>query len=60
MKSKVVEVRRKSGRTTGIKLILKSRKLNIISAYAPQVLCKDEEKLLFFEEQESLVSSLPA
>ena len=60
MKSKGVEVRRKSGRTTGIKLIIKSRKLNIISAYAPQVLSKDEEKLQFLEEQESLVSSLPA
>ena len=59
-KRKAVEIRRESGRTIGNKLIIKSRKMNIISAYAPQVAGKDEEKLQFFQEQENLVSSLPA
>jgi len=47
MKSKVVDVIRKSDRVIVVKLILEEKVFNIVNAYAPQVECKEKDKAVF-------------
>ena len=56
---KILEVKRKSDRVMSIKLVVGKRMLNIISAYAPQTGCSQEEKEHFYEEMESLLRQIP-
>ena len=42
-----------------IKLVVGKRLLNIISAYAPQTGCSQEERPHFYEEMESLLRQIP-
>ena len=48
-----------SDRVMSIKLVVGKRMLNIISAYAPQTGCSQEEKEHFYEEMESLLRQIP-
>ncbi|KAI5725012.1 hypothetical protein M8J77_010024 [Diaphorina citri] len=60
MKAKVIQVNRVSDRVLSIKLELEGMDLNIVSAYAPQVGCDDDEKDAFWEEIEREISSIPS
>ena len=59
LKDKVVEVKRRSSRVMKIKLMLSEEVLNVISAYAPQVGCDVEEKSLFWQELDEVLTSIP-
>ena len=59
MKNSVVEVRRISGRIIMVKLMTEEGPLNVISAYAPQAGCSDDEKDEFYVELETLVQRIP-
>ncbi|KAL1454893.1 hypothetical protein WDU94_009023 [Cyamophila willieti] len=59
LKSKVTSVVRKSDRVMSMKLQLDDMELNILSTYAPQVGCEDEEKDAFWREVEEAVSDIP-
>ena len=48
-----------SDRVMSIKLVVGKRMLNIISAYAPQTGCSQDEKEHFYEEMESLFRQIP-
>jgi len=43
MKSKLVNVRRKSDRTIMLKLVFEEKVLNVISTYAPHVGCEESQ-----------------
>ena len=55
----VLQVNRKSDRIMGMQLVIAEKKMNIISVYAPQVGCSDDEKLTFWEEIDDVLQSLP-
>ena len=42
-----------------IHLVIAEKKMIIISVYAPQVGCSDDEKLTFWEELDDVVQSIP-
>ena len=54
----ILEVNRISDRIITAKLLIDTININIVSAYAPQVRCTDEEKEEFWEELEELIRSL--
>ena len=54
----ILEVNRISDRIITAKLLIDTININIVSAYAPQVGCTDEEKEEFWEELEELIRSL--
>ena len=56
----ILEVNRISDRIITAKLLIDTININIVSAYAPQVGCTDEEKEEFWEELEELIRSLSA
>ena len=56
---KILEVKRKSDRVMSIKLMVGKHMLNIISAYAPQTGCSQEEKVHFYKEMESMLRQIP-
>ena len=58
-KENVMEVKRCSGHCMMLKLATGEGIINIVSAYAPQSGCSDEEKVRFYEELESLLRGLP-
>jgi len=53
MKSKIVDVGRKSDRIMTVILVFKEKVLNVISAYAPQVGCGKREKEEFWREMDA-------
>ena len=53
----ILEVNRISDRLITAKLLIGTININIVSAYAPQVGCTDEEKEEFWEELEELIRS---
>ena len=55
----VVEVKRSSDRIMQMKLDYNGCMLNIISAYAPQTGCDEEEKDKFWEEMDTAMVSIP-
>ena len=56
----VVEVHRQSDRIMRMKLDHRGCMLNVISAYAPQTGCDEEEKDKFWEEMDDVMVSIPA
>ncbi|KAI5754777.1 hypothetical protein M8J77_011381 [Diaphorina citri] len=59
MKTKVTSVNRKSDRVIHVKLQLDVMELNVLSAYAPQVGCEDEEKDAFWRDVEEELGRIP-
>ena len=59
LKEIVGEVKRSSSQIMKIKLMLSEKVLNVISAYAPQVGCDVEEKSLFWQELDEVLTSIP-
>ena len=55
----VLQVNRKADRIMRIQLVIAEKKMNIISVYAPQVGCSDDEKLTFWEELDDVLQSIP-
>ena len=51
----VLQVNRKSDRIMRIQMVIAEKKMNIISVYAPQVGCSDDEKLTFWEELDDVL-----
>ena len=58
---KVITVERKPDRITCIymKLVIPGMSNNILSAYAPQQGCRQEEKDLFWNQLESILTGIP-
>ena len=54
----ILDLKQKSDRVMSIKLVVGKRMLNIISAYAPQTGCSQEEKEHFYEEVESILRQI--
>ena len=59
-KSAVVDVIRHNDRLILVKVVLYGQIINVISAYAPQTGCAQEEKDVFIEDMETLIRSVPA
>ncbi|XP_060810006.1 craniofacial development protein 2-like [Amyelois transitella] len=60
LSNNVVGINRISDRIMSVKLALNKQPcLNVISVYAPQVNCQDAEKQEFWEELQSLVTTIP-
>ena len=57
-KDKVVEVRRNSSRVMRIRIMISQQIINVISAYAPQMGCDDEEKNRFWQEMDEVLTSV--
>ena len=55
----IMEIKRTSDRLMSMKLVKQNGKINIVSAYAPQVGCSLDEKEAFWEELEDLIRGLP-
>ena len=55
----VLQVNRKSDRIMRIQLVIAEKKKNMISVYAPQVGCAEDEKLKFWEELDEVLQSIP-
>ena len=55
----VLQVNRKSDRIMRIQMVIAEKKMNIISVYAPQVGCSDDEKLTFWEELDDVLQPIP-
>jgi Reverse transcriptase (RNA-dependent DNA polymerase) len=58
MRDKVVEIRRVSERIMVVKLVLECGPLNVVSAYAPQAGCTDDEKEEFGKELDQVLRSI--
>ena len=59
LKDGVVEVRRQDDRIILIRLVVGDSVLNVISAYAPQVGLSESIKMQFWEDLDSMVSTVP-
>ncbi|KAG2633366.1 hypothetical protein PVAP13_2NG272903, partial [Panicum virgatum] len=59
LKDGVVEVRRQGDRIILIRLVVGDSVLNVISAYAPQVGLSESTKMQFWEDLDSMVSTVP-
>ena len=55
----VVDVRRRGDRIILVKLVVGDLSLNVINAYAPQVGCSESTKRQFWEDLDSMVSTVP-
>ncbi|KAI5720850.1 hypothetical protein M8J77_012470 [Diaphorina citri] len=60
MKTKMRGINRRSDRVMSVKLQLDDMEINVLSTYAPQVGCDDEEKEAFWREVEQEVTSIPS
>ena len=58
LRDSVVDVRRSSSRLMMLKIVWKGVKVNVISAYAPQVGLGKDEKEKFWEEFDELIGSV--
>ena len=56
---KVIDVQRKSDRIIWMKLVTPGKNFNIISAYAPQQGCDQEEKTAFWNQLEEVLRKVP-
>lgn len=56
---KVIAVEKRSDRMIVMKLVTPGRNYNVISAYAPQQGCRQEEKDEFWNQLEDAVSEVP-
>ena len=59
LKDGVVEVRRQGDRIILIRLVVGDSVLNVISAYTPQVGLSESTKMQFWEDLDSMVSTVP-
>jgi hypothetical protein len=59
LKDGVVDVRRQGDRIILVRLVVGDLALNVISAYAPQVGHRESTKRLFWEDFDSMVSTVP-
>ncbi|KAG2588610.1 hypothetical protein PVAP13_5NG230000, partial [Panicum virgatum] len=59
LKDGVVEVRRQGDRIILIRLVVGDSVLNVISTYAPQVGLSESTKMQFWEDLDSMVSTVP-
>ena len=59
LKKGVLTVKRRSDRTMWLKIDLNGELVNIMSAYAPQTGCEEEEKTKFWEEMDEEVRDIP-
>ena len=55
----IMEIKRTSDILMSMKLVKQNGKINIVSAYAPQVGCSLDEKEAFWEELEDLIRGFP-
>lgn len=60
MKKAVADVTRHNDRLMSVKVVIHGVVFNIVSAYAPQTGCTQEEKDNFTEDFEALIRSMPA
>ncbi|KAK9095110.1 hypothetical protein Scep_026579 [Stephania cephalantha] len=58
-KDKVVEVKRMGDRLILVKLIIGDEKINILSAYAPQVGLSESIKCKFWDDMDGFMQSIP-
>ena len=56
----MVEVRRQGDRIILVKLVISDMVLNVISAYAPEVVHDESAKRLFWEDLDRLVRAVPS
>jgi hypothetical protein len=59
LKDGVVDVRRQGDRIILVRLVIGDLVLNVISAYAPQVGLSESSKSQFWEDLDSIVSTVP-
>ena len=59
IKERIIEVSRKSDRLIMVKLLLEKKVVSVISGYAPQPGCSDEEKDEFWVDFEEIVLRVP-
>jgi hypothetical protein len=59
LKDGVVDVRRQGDRIILVRLVIRDLVLNVISAYAPQVGLSESSKSQFWEDLDSMVSTVP-
>ncbi|XP_063598708.1 uncharacterized protein LOC134775177 [Penaeus indicus] len=59
LKQRVVEVQRPSDRLMTFKVLARKSLINIVSGYAPQIGCEDQEKEEFREQLEQSVREIP-
>jgi hypothetical protein len=59
LKDRVIDVRRQGDRIILVKLVVGDSALNMISAYAPQVGLSEGTKRQFWEDLDSMVSTVP-
>ena len=57
---KVISVERKSDRIIAMKLVITGMSITILSAYAPQQGCSQEEKDLFWNQMDGVMSGIPS
>lgn len=60
VKKAVAEVTRHNDRLMSVKVIVHGTVLNVVSGYAPQTGCTQQEKDTFIEDVEALVRGIPA
>jgi hypothetical protein len=59
LKDRVVDIKRQGDKIILVKLIVGDLVFNVISAYAPQISLNESVKMQFWEELDTLVSSVP-
>ncbi|XP_037792856.1 craniofacial development protein 2-like [Penaeus monodon] len=59
MKKNELEVNRKSDRLMRVRIQVENRIINIVSAYAPQTGCEEEEKEEFWDNIERVIQNVP-
>ena len=59
MKTGVLSVKRRSDRIIWMKVALNGEIINIMSAYAPQTGCGENEKIQFWEEMDEELRDIP-
>ncbi|XP_047984410.1 uncharacterized protein LOC125224931 [Leguminivora glycinivorella] len=61
LKQRIIKIERKSDRLIVIKLAMDNQQpLNIVSAYAPQIGCPNQEKLHFWEDFDEIMQNIPS
>jgi exonuclease III len=60
LKDGVVDIKRQEDSIVLVKLLVRDLIFNVISAYVPQIVLNESVKMLFWEELDALVSSVPS
>ena len=59
LKDGVIDVRRQGDRIILVRIVVGDSDVNVISAYAPQVGLSESTKMQFWEDLDSMVSTVP-